>query len=69
MKSCLFGATNIVKNSDKKKDMYSDFEKAFDQAGSWSLSNGSVRNIAIFTVNKSLSSHTDNCKNKDKIRY
>ena len=43
--------------------MYSDFEKAFDGAGSWSLGNGSVRNIAIFRVDKTLSSHTDNCKN------
>ena len=25
LKICLFGATNIVKNSDKEKDVYSDY--------------------------------------------
>ena len=57
-KNCLFGATNIVKNSEN-----SGYGKAFDGAGSWSFGNGFVRNIAIFGVDKSLSSHTDNRNN------
>ena len=30
LKNCFFGATNIVKNSDKEKHVYSDYGIAFD---------------------------------------
>ena len=33
-KNCLFGATNIVKNSDKEKYVYSGYGITFDSAGS-----------------------------------
>ena len=36
-KNCLFGATNIVKNSDKKKHVYSGYRTKFDNAGFWSF--------------------------------
>ena len=32
-KNCLFGATNIVKNSDKKKHVYSGYRIKFDSTG------------------------------------
>ena len=59
LKNCLFGATNIEKNSDKHKWVYSSYEIAFDSVDLWSFS----RNVAIFGVDNSSSSHADNCKN------
>ena len=50
-KMCLFGATSIVKNSDK----YS--------AGSWRFCNDFTRNVVIFSVDDCSSSHADNQKN------
>ena len=55
----MFGATNIEKNSDKRKWVYSSYGIAFDSVGLWSFS----RNVAIFGVDNSSSSHADNCKN------
>ena len=63
-KNCLFGATNIVKNSDKEKCVYSGYGITFDSAGSWNFGNNFVRNVIIFDVDNSLSSHFDNRKNK-----
>ena len=42
-KSCLFGATNIVKNSDKEKHVSSGYGVRFDNAGSWSFGNDFAR--------------------------
>ena len=53
---CLFGATNIVKNSDK-------YGIKFDTAGSCSFGNKFARNVINLSVDNSLSSHADNCKN------
>ena len=33
LRNCLFGATNIVKNSDKSKYVYSGYGIAFDGKG------------------------------------
>ena len=55
----MFGATNIEKNSDKRKWVYSSYGIAFDSVGLWSFS----RNVTIFGVDNSSSSHADNCKN------
>ena len=38
-KNSSFGATKIVKNSDKETYGYSGYEITFDRAGSWSFSN------------------------------
>ena len=62
-KNCLFGATNIVKNSDKEKYVYSGYGIKFDSAGSWSFGNDFAGNVVIFGVDNSSSSHADNCKN------
>ena len=35
--NCSFGATNIVKNSNKEKYVYSGYGITFDSAGSWSF--------------------------------
>ena len=40
LKNCLFEATNIVKNSDKEKYVYSGYGITFDSAGLWSFDNG-----------------------------
>ena len=42
-KNCLFGATNIVKNSDKEKYVYSGYGITFDSGGSRSFDNGNAR--------------------------
>ena len=50
LKNCLFEATNIVKNSDNKKFVYSGHGITFDSAGSWSFDNDFARNVIIFGV-------------------
>ena len=52
-KNCLFGATSIVKNSDKEK--YVSKEYKF-----WSFHNGTARNLIIFGVDNSLACYYDN---------
>ena len=44
-KNCLFGATSLVKNSDKEKYAYSGYGIAFHSAGSWSFDNDIAKNI------------------------
>ena len=61
-KSCLFGATSIVKNSHKGKYMYSGYGITFDSAGSRSFNNDSAINIIFLGVDKSSSSRADNRK-------
>ena len=62
-KHCLFGATNIVKNSDKEKYVYCGQRITFDSAGSWSFDNDFARNVIIFGVDNSSSSHSENRTN------
>ena len=66
-KHCLFGTTNIVKNSDKEKYVYSGYGITFDSAGSWSFGYYFARNVTIFSVDNSLSSHANNHKNNFSI--
>ena len=56
----MFGATNIAKDSDISKWVYSDSGKAFDGKGEWGFFNHSA--VVIFSVDNRSSSHTDNCK-------
>ena len=63
LKNCFFGATNVRKNSDKSKWAYTGYGIVFDGGGSWSFGNDFVRNVIIFGVDNSSSSHTDNHKN------
>ena len=63
LKNGLFGATNIVKNSDIEKWVYSAYGIAFDGKVEWSFVNDYARNVTIFGVESSPSSHADNLKN------
>ena len=54
LKKCLFGGTNIVKNSHQSKYMY----------GGFGFGNDFARNVIIFGVDNSLSSHADKHTNK-----
>ena len=62
--SCLFGAANKVKNSDKEKQVYSGYGITFGSAGSWSFGDNFAENIVIFGVDNSSSTHAENHKNK-----
>ena len=59
----MFGATSIVKNSDKEKWVYSGYGIAFDGGGLQIFGRDLAWNVIIFDVDNSLSSRTDNCKN------
>ena len=63
VENCLFGASNVVKNSDKEIHVYSGCGTTFDSAGSWSFDNAFARNGVIFGVSNSLLSHADDRKN------
>ena len=63
LKNSLFRATNLVKNSDKEKYMYNGYGIAFYGKGGWSFGNDSAKNVIIFEVDNTSSSHTDNLKN------
>ena len=62
-KKCLFGVTNIVKNSDNEMYVYSGYRITFTSVGSWSFNNYFTRIIIILGINNSLSWHSDNRKN------
>ena len=63
LRSCLFGATNVVRNSDKEKWVYSGYGIAFDGSRSWNFDISYTRNVLIFGIDNSSSSPTDNRKN------
>ena len=58
----MFGATNIVKNKDKGKWVYSGYGIAFDGVGSWNFGYDDATSVIVFGVDNSSSSHTDNLK-------
>ena len=62
-KNCLFGAISMLKNSDKEKYVYSKYRITFDSGGFLSFDNDTARNVIIFGVDNSSSSHADNRKN------
>ena len=59
----MFAATNIVKNSDKEKYVYSSYRIEFDGKGEWSFGKNYAKNVIIFGIDNSPSSHIDNLKN------
>ena len=63
VKNCLFGVTNIVKNNDKEKYVYSGSGIAFDGKSSRSFNDDFAGNVIIFGVGNSSSSYTDNLRN------
>ena len=64
LKHCLFGATTIIKNCDKYKYVYSGYGIACDGLDSLISVNDVSRNVKIFGIDNSSSSHADNPKNK-----
>ena len=66
-KKHLFGATNIVKNSDKSKWVYTGHGIGFDGGSSWSFVNDFHQNIIIFGVDNSSSPHADKHKNNFSV--
>ena len=63
LKKKLFRATSKVKNNDKKSMyVYSGYEITFDSADSRSFDNDITRNVIIFCIDNSSSSHSDNRK-------
>ena len=63
-KNCLFGATSTVKKkSNKEKYVNSRYGITVESAGSWHFNSDTARNIIIFGVDNSSSSHSDNRKN------
>ena len=46
-KNCLFGATNIVKNSDKVKYVYSGYGIAFDGKCKCNFGNDLAKNLVL----------------------
>ena len=54
--------TNIEKDDDKSKCVYSSYGLAFDGKGEWNFGNGSGRNVIISGVDNT-SSHSDYRKN------
>ena len=63
LKNCLFGATNVVKNSDREKYVHSGYRIAFEGKSLWSFSDDFARNVIIFGIDNSSLSYTDNLKN------
>ena len=53
LKKCFFGATNIVKSSDKDKWVFSGYGIAFFGRDCWNSSNDTGRNVIFFGVDNS----------------
>ena len=49
----LFGVTNILKNSDKEKYVYTGHEIAFDGKSECSFGNDLTKNVIVFGVDNS----------------
>ena len=63
LKYYLLGVTTIIKTSDKEGLVCSGHGIAFDRKSRWNYGNDFARNIVIFGVDNSSSSHADNRKN------
>ena len=64
LENCLFGAVELTKHFDVDLYKYSGCGIGFDRKGSYSIGNEICRNVIIFRVDMSSSSHIDN-KKKD----
>ena len=58
----LFGAVRLTKNADIDKYKYSGYGIGFDRKGFFSIGNEVGKNVIIFRVDMSSSSHNDNEK-------
>ena len=57
MENCLFGAVKLTKHVDVDQYKYSGYGIGFDRKGSYSIGNEIGRNVILFGVDMSLSSH------------
>ena len=62
-KNCLFEVTTVLKNSDKEKYVYSGYVITFDSVFLLSFDNDIGRNVIVFGVDNSSSSHANTCRN------
>ena len=63
----MFGTVKLTRNADKSKFTYNGQGIAFDGKGYWIFDNYTARNIAIFGVDNSSSSHIDNPKHNFSV--
>ena len=63
LKNCLFGIVKLTRNKEKTKFSHNGPEIAFDRKGWLSFGNEFARDVVIFGVDNSSSSHTDHRKN------
>ena len=68
LENCLFGAVKLTKHVDVDQYKYSGYGIGFDRKGSYSIGNEIGRNVIIFGVDMSSSSHIDN-KKKDILIF
>ena len=64
LENCLFGVVKLTKHVDVGQYKYSGYGIGFDRKGSYSIGNEIGRNVIIFGVDMSSSTHTDD-KKKD----
>ena len=64
LENCLFGAVRLTKNADIDKYKYSGYGIGFDRKGFFSIGDEVGRNVIIFGVDMSSSSHIDNKKKR-----
>ena len=62
LENSLFAAVSLTKNDDIDKYKYSGYGIGFDKKGFFSVGNGVGRNVIIFGVDMSSSSHIDKKK-------
>ena len=63
-KNCPFGAVKLTKHVDVNLYKYSGYGTGFDTKGFYSIGDEICRNVMIFGVDISLSSHIDNKKKR-----
>ena len=57
LKNCLFVTVKLTINAIKSKFIFNGWGIAFDGESSWNFGDDFARNVVVFGVNKSLSSH------------
>ena len=66
LENCFFGAGKLTKHVDIDLYKYSGYGTGFDRKGYFSIGDEVGRNVIIFGVDMSSSSHTDNKKKYHK---
>ena len=63
LKNCSFDAVRLIGNADENEFTCNGQEIEFDRKDIWNYENDFARNVLIFGVDNTSSSHTDNQKN------